>query len=209
LVDPDIIRKNFQLLKPELAQKIADMAEEVTLPPGKEILKEGQYIKVIPLVIEGLIKVSTRYEDKELLLYYIQPGESCIMSFSASLKNSPSKIFAITEETTRALLIPADKTEQLSWQYPGFSQLFFHLYNLRYVDLLDTINHLIYDTLDNRIYKYLQDKQKFTGKSIIQLTHRQIASELGTAREVITRLLKKLEKENKLELKKEGIVLKS
>lgn len=209
MVDPDIIRKNFQLLKPELAQKIAAMAEEVTLPPGKEILKEGQYIKVIPLVIEGLIKVSTRYEDKELLLYYIQPGESCIMSFSASLKNSPSKIFATTEEITRALLIPADQTEQLSWQYPGFNQLFFHLYNLRYIDLLDTINHLIYDTLDSRIYKYLLDKQKFTGKSILQLTHRQIASELGTAREVITRLLKKLEKENKLELKKEGIVLKS
>lgn len=207
MVDLNLIRRNFQGLKPELAEEMAEMAEEVHLPARKEILKEGQFVKVIPMVINGLIKVSTRYEDKELLLYYIQPGESCIMSFSASLKNSPSKIFAVTEEATHAVLLPADKVEQLSWQYPGFNQLFFHLFNLRYADLLDTINHLIYDTLDNRIYKYLLQKQKYTGKSTIQLTHRQIANELGTAREVITRLLKKLEREGKIAVNKDGIFI--
>lgn len=208
MVDVSIIQSNFEDINPELAQKLASIGRKTTLPAGQEILKEGQYIKVVPLVVEGLIKVYTRYEDKELLLYYIQPGESCIMSFSASLKNQPSKIFAITEEVTTAILLPADQTEQLSWQYPGFNQLFFQLYNLRYADLLDTINHLIYDTLDNRIYKYLKNKQKITGKKLLQLTHRQIAAELGTAREVISRLLKKMEKEDKLIITKDGISLK-
>lgn len=169
-----------------------------TIPEDTEILREGQYIKVIPVVISGLIKVFTRYEDKELLLYYIKPAESCIMSFSASLKNQPSKIFAVTEESTEALLLPVDKVVGWTKQFPDINSLFFQQFNLRYSELLDTINHLLFDQLDKRLYDYLLKKVKLTTSNPLKISHRQIASELGTAREVISRVMKKLENEGKV-----------
>lgn len=169
-----------------------------SLPENTEILREGQYIKVIPIVVNGLIKVFTRSEDKELLLYYIKPNESCIMSFSASLKNQPSKIFAITEEDTTALLLPVDKVIEWTRQFPDINAVFFQQFNLRYSELLDTINHLLFDQLDKRLYDYLAKKSQLTSSNPLKISHRQIASELGTAREVISRIMKKLEIEGKV-----------
>lgn len=169
-----------------------------SLPENTEILREGQYIKVIPIVVNGLIKVFTRSEDKELLLYYIKPNESCIMSFSASLKNQPSKIFAITEEDTTALLLPVDKVIEWTRQFPDINAVFFQQFNLRYSELLDTINHLLFDQLDKRLYDYLAKKSQLTNSNPLKISHRQVASELGTAREVISRIMKKLEIEGKV-----------
>jgi len=153
---------------------------------------------VIPIVISGVIKVFTSYKDKELLLYYIQPFESCIMSFTSGLANKPSKIFAVTEQATVALLLPVEKVVKWTKQFPDINQLFFKQYHVRYSDLLDTINHLLFDTLDIRVLNYLSEKSKISNEKIIKITHRQIASELGTAREVISRIINKLEKENKV-----------
>ena len=188
----------LQFLKPELREEIIKVSITKEIPKDTEILKEGHYIKVIPLVMEGLIKVFTRYEDKELLLYYIKPNESCIMSFAAGLKNEPSKVFAVTEENTTALLIPVDKISKWIWQFPEINSMFYQQYNLRYSDLLDTINHLLFNRMDKRLLTYLREKVKHTNKNPLKLSHRQIASELGTAREVVSRVMKKLEAEGKL-----------
>ncbi|MCP9764721.1 Crp/Fnr family transcriptional regulator [Lacihabitans soyangensis] len=170
----------------------------VEIAAETEILREGQYIKVIPLVIEGLVKVFTKHEDKELLLYYIQPSESCVMSFTASLKNEPSKVFAITEENSKILLLPVDKVSHWIEEFPDLNNLFFQQYNLRYSDLLETINQLLFDKLDKRLMDYLKEKVKVTKKNPLKISHRQIANELGTAREVISRVMKKLEQESKV-----------
>jgi CRP/FNR family transcriptional regulator len=175
------------------------------LPKENEILREGQYIKVIPIVIDGLIKVFTRHKDKELLLYYIRPNESCIMSFSASLKNEPSKVFAITEEDTTALLLPVDKVSNWITQFPDINALFFQQYNLRYSELLDTIHHVLFDKMDSRLFEYLKEKVRVTNNNPLKLSHRQIADELGTAREVISRTMKKLETENLVKQLANGI----
>lgn len=190
--------KALQYLHPDLVNEITENSSVVDVPKDTELLKEGQYVKVIPIVMEGLIKVFTRHEDKELLLYYIQPNESCIMSFSASLKNDPSKVFAITEENTRALLLPVDKVADWTKQFPDINTLFFQQYNLRYSELLDTINHVLFDKMDKRLLDYLHKKVQLTGNNPIRLSHRQIANELGTAREVISRVMKKLENEGKV-----------
>ena len=181
-------------------------ADLKTIPENTEILREGQYVKVIPLVVSGLIKVFTRYEDKELLLYYIKPNESCIMSFSAGLKNQPSIIYAVTEEDTTAILLPVDKVTQWIVQFPDINTLFFHQFNLRYTDLIDTVNHLIFDQLDKRLFDYLVKKVAFTQVGYLKISHRQIAGELGTAREVISRLMKKLENEGKVKQKSNNII---
>ena len=193
-----LIKSKLSFLGSSLLNDIVASSSQLNFEKGTELLREGQFVKVIPIVLTGLIKVFSRYEDKELLLYYIKPSESCVMSFSASLKNTPSQVFATTEEDTTVLLLPASKIDGWVKKFPNFNQLFFEQYNVRYHELLKTINHLLFDKLDVRLYNYLIEKKDITKKNPITISHRQIANELGTAREVISRLLKKLEGENKV-----------
>ena len=189
----------------ELLEEIASHGQIKEVPEGVEILKEGQYVKAIPIVLEGLVKTFTRAEEKELLLYYIGPAQSCIMSFSAGLSNAPSRIFAFTEDASLLLLLPSEKLAKWVKQYPQINELFFQQYNLRYTEMLDTINSLLFDKLDQRLYNYLVEKSKLKGERILPLRHKQIAGELGTAREVITRVMKRLEQEGKVRQLPEGI----
>jgi len=193
------ITKVLSHLNPDLVEEITKEAITKNIPGETEILREGQFVKVIPIVLNGLIKVFTRHKEKELLLYYIRPNESCVMSFAASLKNEPSKVFALTEEETTALLLPVDKVSGWIKQYPNLNELFFQQYNLRYSELLDTIHHVLFEKMDVRLYDYLKEKTKLTDKNPLKISHRQIAGELGTAREVVSRVMKKLEQENKIE----------
>jgi len=194
----ELIKTELSFLGSSLLNDILESSTTMLFEKDTELLREGQFVKVIPIVLNGLIKVFSRYEDKELLLYYIKPAESCVMSFSASLKNTPSQVFAITEEETTVLLLPVNKVDNWAKNFPNFNQLFFEQYNVRYNELLKTINHLLFDKLDVRLYTYLVEKKNITQKNPIKISHRQIANELGTAREVISRLIKKLEGENKV-----------
>jgi CRP/FNR family transcriptional regulator len=160
---------------------------------------------MIPIVLEGLIKVYTKHEDKELLLYYIQPSESCVMSFLAGIKNRPSKIFALTEAATKVLLLPSVFLEQWTRDYPQLNSLFYDLYNTRYTELIDTLNDLIFQKLDSRIYDHLKERSRLIHNAVLNIRHREIANALGTSREVITRVLKKLEKEGKVKQTPAGI----
>lgn len=189
-----------------LLTEIKQYAILKTIPEDTEILREGQYVKVVPIVMDGLIKVFSRYDEKELLLYYIKPNESCIMSFSACLKNEPSKIFAVTEEKTTALLLPAERVLNWTKQFPDINSLFFKLFNQRYSELLETINHLLFDQLDKRLYDYLVKKAELIHSNPLKISHRQIAAELGTAREVISRIMKKLENENKVKQNSNNLI---
>lgn len=182
-------------LNPDLVSEIISSAITKEIPKGIEILREGQFVKVIPIVLDGLITVFTRHEEKELLLYYIRPKESCIMSFAASLKNEPSKVFAVTEEDSTVLLLPVDKVATWTKQFPDINTLFFQQYNIRYSELLDTIHHLLFNKMDKRLLDYLIEKVRLTNNNPLKISHRQIANELGTAREVISRTMKKLETE--------------
>ena len=186
------------LLSKELTKEISENGTVMEIPAGTEILREGQYVKVIPIVISGLIKVFSRQEEKELLLYYIKPKESCVMSFAASLKNEPSSVFAITEEDSEVLVLPVEKVAKWIKQFPDINQLFFQQYNMRYAELLSTINHLLFDKLDVRVLTFLRERADLTNTNELKISHRQIASELGTAREVISRIIKKLEAEGKV-----------
>lgn len=199
------IKQTFGHLGMPLVEEIVASGTIQDIPEGTEILREGQYIKVIPLVLKGAIKVFTRFKEKELLLYYILPEESCIMSFSANLQNEPSKVFAITETDTTALLLPSDKIEGWIRKFPSFNTLFYQMYNERYADMLDTINHLLFNKLDQRVLDHLNNKKDISGSPVIKITHKQIANELGTAREVISRIIKKLEKEDRLRQQQDGI----
>ncbi len=201
------LKRILSFLDGPLLEAFAEYGDWVELGPGVQLLREGQYVKVVPIVLEGLVKVYTQTDQKELLLYFIQPKESCIMSLSAVMHNDPSKIFALTEEKSTLLLIPAGKITQWLKEFPRLNDLFYQQYDQRYAELIETIQQLLFNRLDQRIYEYLDELARLKGTRTLNIRHRQIAQDLGTAREVITRTLKKLEKEGKVSQVDGGIVL--
>jgi len=192
------LKKLIPQVDADLVQFIAKEAVEMDIPADTTLLKTGNYVQSVPLVVNGLIRVSRNEEEKELLLYYIHPGEMCIMSFSACCSNSASLIEAITLEETKILLIPSVRLREWITKYPSFNFFIYEMFNKRYLDLIDTINQLIFNHLDERLLNYLKEKSVLSRNKTLSITHQQIATDMGTAREVISRLLKKLERENKI-----------
>ena len=195
---PSDILPNVPFLSEKLKTEIYNASLIKDIPENTTILREGQYVQVIPIVMKGAIKVFARYEEKDLLLYYIRPNESCIMTFNAGLQKEPSKVFAETLENTTALLLPVDKISGWIYEYPALNTLFYQQYHLRYSELLDTISHILFDKLDTRVYEYLKEKTELLGQNPIKISHKQIAGDLGTAREVVSRIMKKLENNGKV-----------
>ena len=201
----DAIERTLGFLGKDVLAALLPELQVVDIAAGTELVREGQHVKVVPVVVSGLVKVFTRTEDKELLLYYIQPEQSCIMSFSSGTRGDKSRIYAITEEESRLIVMPASKIARWIQVYPELNQLFYRQYDLRYAELIDTVQHLLYNKLDKRLLDYLNERIKITGKNPIHLTHREIAQDLGTAREVISRLLKRFEKQGHIRLHNDGI----
>ena len=177
----------------------------LSFPPDQVVLKEGSYVNVIPIVLNGLVKVTIREEDKEILLYYIEQGQSCVMSFSACITNTQSKIYATTEEESELLLVPSDRLMTLMAKYPSFANYFFTLYQQRYENLVHSIDLLVFKNFDERLINYLRERCEKAGVPILKTTHQEIASDLGTLREVVSRAIKKLEREGKVSLTRNEI----
>ena len=192
------IKKYLPYLEDDLLNEIIETSQEVNIPKDTVILKKGEYVKVLPIPISGYIKVLHQQEIKDLLLYYIQKGESCIMSFSAGLENEKSKVMAITGEDTTAIIVSIENVKIWLKKYPSINTLFYKLYNQRYEELLTTINDIVFLKLDERVYEYIKNKLEVSKTDSIKLKHREIADDLGSSREVITRILKKLEVENRI-----------
>ena len=192
------IKEHLPYLEVDLLKEIINTSQEVTIPKDTVILKKGEYVKVLPITISGYIKVLHQQEFKDLLLYYIQEGESCIMSFSAGLENGKSKVMAIAGEDTTALIVSIENVKLWLKKYPSINTLFYKLYNQRYEELLSTINDIVFLKLDERVLEYLKNKIDVSKTDSIKLKHREIAEDLGSSREVITRVLKKLETEKSI-----------
>lgn len=201
------IAQKLRFLNKVTVDELLEHGDVKSIPAGTEILREEQYVKVLPLVLDGLVKVFTRFGDREMLLYYIQPQQSCVMSLSAVLKQEPSRVFATTEEDSTLLLIPYTKVEGWLKKFPDFNTMFYQQYDLRYSEMLDTIQHIMLNKMDRRLYDYLRQKAALTDNKPIKLSHSQIANELGTVREVVSRVIKKLETEGKLSQEPEGIII--
>ena len=163
----------------QLIEKILANSNMVDIPKNTEVMREGQYVKAVPIVTNGLVKVFTRNEDKELLLYYIKPNESCIMSFDACLSNSPSKVYASTEEKSTILLLPIDLVFKWMKEYPEMNSLFFQQYSIRYNEFIHMINQLLFERMDKRLIKYLKTEVNVRNINPIKISHQKIANHLG------------------------------
>lgn len=185
---------SFSALPSYLRRELLEKGVRQSFPASTELIREGQFVKVVPFVLSGLIKVYGQFDDKELLLYYIQAEETCIMSFTAVIENSPSQVYAITEEATDTILISTALVREWTQKYPAFNLLYFQQYHHRYNELIQTISHLVFEKTEQRLLHYLREQAQVKNTSRLNLRHREIARDLGTAREVISRLMKKLEK---------------
>ncbi len=193
---------------PELVEKLQKYSVRKNYPAGSVILNENAYIRAIPLVTQGSIKVIRTDEDgREILLYYIKSGESCIMSFLGGLHNETSKVKAEVEEDAEILFLPIDKVSLFIKDYPQWLDYIFRLYHKRFEELLDMVNAIAFKKVDERLLSLLHKKSELTGSRTLQVTHEQLANELGTARVVVSRLLKQLEEEGVVQLGRNRITL--
>jgi len=204
---PNTIKEQIKFLGDDLVTEIEEGAKLMEAPSGTELLHVGQYVKVIPLVLKGRIRVFITEDAKELLLYYIEAKESCIMSFSAGMHNSPSRINAVCIEDTTILALPVDKVNTWASKYPSLINLLYNQFNVRYLDLIDTIDQIIFKKLDDRLMALLKNLSNIHSTNVLDVRHHQLANELGTAREVVSRILKKLEEEGRLIQRSNGIEL--
>ena len=193
---------------PEIREKLKKYGITKKFSEDDIILNENAYIKAIPIVINGSIKVMRTDEDgREILLYYIRPGESCIMSFLGGIHNDTSKVIAIAEEPTEILFIPIYKVNELIREYPEWLDYIFRLYHRRFEELLEVVNAVAFKKMDERLLAFIKKKSEMTNNKVINVTHEQLANELGTVRVVISRLLKQMEEEGLVELGRNKITL--
>jgi len=175
---------------------------------GTIILNTDAYIRSIPIVISGSLRVIRTEEDgREILLYYIRAGESCIMSFLGGLHNETSKVKAEVEEDVEILFLPMEKVSLFIRMYPQWLDYIFRLYHKRFEELLDVVNAIAFKKVDERLLALLQTKAGLTKNHTIAITHEQLAGELGTVRVVVSRLLKQLEMQGRVKLGRNKIML--
>ena len=193
---------------PLIRQRLLEYGIPKTFQEGDVILQDKAYIKAIPIVTSGSIKVMRTDEDgREILLYYIQAGESCIMSFLGGMHQDTSKVKAIAEEETDILFIPIEKVSSLIKEYPEWLDYIFRLYHKRFEELLEVVNAVAFKKMDERIQDLIEKKCAIQGVKTITVTHDQLANELGTARVVVSRLLKQMEENGLVTLGRNKITL--
>lgn len=193
-----------QSLIDEIAQ--AGKLHEITA--GETIMDIGNYVRAIPLLLNGAIKVLREDEEgDELLLYYLEEGETCSVTMACCLGQTKSEIRAIAETETKIIMVPVQKMEEWMAKYKGWRNYVFESYHNRLNELLHTVDSIAFKNLDERLVEYLKKKSEVTNDNRIRSTHQEIAYDLHTSRVVVSRLLKKLEKMKKLELHRNHIVI--
>jgi CRP/FNR family transcriptional regulator len=191
-----LIRDKFP--EPELVSEL-NQCRIINIPEKEILMKEGDYIQLIPLVLKGEVRViRTDESGKEILLYHISNGESCVLTISSTLTYNRSKALAETSKDTLAILITPEQVRSWMLKYSSFREYVFQLYHQRFSELIDLFDALAFRRVDERLIEKIREKSKAQNSNIIPLTHQQLANELGTAREVISRLLKHLERQGKI-----------
>ncbi len=199
---------NSLTFSPQMMDKLYEYGTIKTYQEGEVIMNEESYIHAIPIVLNGSIRVMRSDEDgRELLLYYIRPGESCIMSFLGGIHQDTSKVRAVAEEEVEILFISVENTRALLKESTEWQDYIFRLYHKRFEELLSVVNAVAFKKIDDRIFDFLQRKQKLNNNPEIHITHQELADELGTARVVVSRLLKQMEHEGLVKLGRNKITL--
>ncbi|MCO5946774.1 Crp/Fnr family transcriptional regulator [Mucilaginibacter flavidus] len=194
--------------EPALIEEIKKFGELKHFKEGDIIMDYGKYIRMMPLVIKGTLKVLKKEDSgKEILLYYLSNNETCSMAYSCCLEEKKSDIRAIAEGEVDIIAIPHNKLDEWLHKYPSWKNYIMRSFSERFSELLKSIESIAFHKLDDRLIAYLKEKQRLSGSSVIKASHYQIADELATSRVVVSRLLKILENNGKILLYRNEIKL--
>ncbi len=196
----------YSFLEPQLQKEILEVGVVKDFNANETIIREGQFISTFPIVLRGLIRISRTNDDgNELLLYYLQENEVCAMSLTCCMAHQTSNVNAVTEEETQVILLPVELLDKWIGKYPGWKQFVMQSFQIRFRELINTLDALAFMKLDERLVRYFMDRNKKSDAKTFKGTHQDLALQLNSSREVISRLLKKLEKDGKIELSRNFI----
>lgn len=188
-------------LEPELVSEIEQAGKLVKVRADVPLISPGMRATALPLVVEGTLRIMREdAEGNEIFLYYLEGGDACAMSISCCLGTQMSQFKAVAETDTVLWMVPMNLVDDWMGKYRSFRKFIIDSYQERFDELMQTVDSIAFMNMDERLMKYLLDKKQSSGSYVIHKTHEQIAQELNTSRVVISRLLKKLEKEEKVEL---------
>lgn len=194
--------------EPALVKEIGEFGELRSFKDGDIIMDYGKYIRMMPLVVKGTLKV-LKMDDKgnEILLYYLSSSETCSMAYSCCLEEKKSEVKAIAEGDLGIIAIPHNKLDEWLCKYPSWKNYIMRSFNERFSEMLKSIESIAFHKLDDRLIAYLKEKRRLSGSNVIKASHYQIADELATSRVVVSRLLKILENNGKILLYRNEIKL--
>lgn len=201
------LQENYgHIFEEELLQEINKVGTYKEVQAGTKLMEIGDYVKSMPLLISGAIKIMRDdSEGDELLLYFLERGDTCAMTMACCMGHKKSEIRAVAEKDTRLIMIPVQKMEEWMSKYQSWRSFVLESYQLRLNEMLETIDSLAFLKMDERLLKYLRDKAKINQDDCLETTHQQIAYDLHTSRVVISRLLKALENQGKINLHRNHI----
>ncbi|UTW63194.1 Crp/Fnr family transcriptional regulator [bacterium SCSIO 12741] len=203
----EIFRKAQFILEPDLREEVVAQGKVLSFEKGETIVREGQYVKVLPIVLTGQIRVFQSREDREILLYYVRPGETCMMSLSACFFNHESPSQAVASSKVEILAIPTNFITEWQRKYPSWNKFVIQTFRNRYDELLDAFESVAFSHVDKRVMNYLRTQQEEKGESMIPISHQQLANEIGTTRVVVSRILKQFEMNGRVKLHRAAIEL--
>ncbi|WP_299119154.1 Crp/Fnr family transcriptional regulator [uncultured Winogradskyella sp.] len=208
MISKDNLQQFSYLFDETIINDISNVAQLQKFRKNDIIIDIGQELNYIPLLINGNIKVLREDSDgNELLLYVLESGDTCAMSLTCCMAKSVSKIRAIADEDTTVVMIPIEYMAKWFNTNDSWRSFILQSYQICFDEMLETIDTLAFMKMDERLFKYLTDHVKLTASTSLEITHQEIAQDLHTSRVVISRLLKQLEKENKIELGRNKIIV--
>ncbi len=203
----DTLKENYgYIFEEKLIEEIAQVSKIHDFKEGDVLIDFGDYIKKMPLLLQGAIKVSRAdFDGGELLLYFIEKGDTCAMTMSCCMGVTKSEIRAVAETDGTVVMIPVEKMEEWLGRYKSWRNFVLTSYNNRLNEMLSAIDNLAFMNMGERLLNYIYEKAKINKTNQILNTHQAIAYDLHTSREVISRLLKVLENEGKIRLNRASI----
>jgi CRP/FNR family transcriptional regulator len=197
-----------QLFEPALIREIEAFGQSQRFDEGDIIMDYGKYVRMMPIVVSGTLKVYRHDEQgKEILLYYLSSSESCSMAYNCCMEAKKSEVKAVAEDQLELIAIPHEKLDEWLCKYPSWKNYIMRSFNERFIELLKSIESIAFHKLDERLVAYLKEKKRLSGSNVVKVSHYAIADELATSRVVISRLLKQLENEGKILLYRNEIKL--
>lgn len=204
----DSLKKTFPTFSNELIQDIQKNASIQSFKAGDVIMRTGQYINYTMLITKGQLKVFREGENGgEFLMYYLQPGQACAVSMICATKSQTSQIMAKAVDDVELIMVPLALMEKWMMEHRSWYEFVIFTYRIRFEELLEVVDSIAFRAMDERLEFYLKRHSDACGCKDLKLSHQEIATELNTSREVISRLLKKMEQRELVKLHRNHIEL--